>query len=131
MPEEIVRSNWTASTNIYRALLIKAIFLCVFAMIALFTYGWHITLAVVYGGGTALLGSLLVAYHMWRAERFIGNDAAKSFRSVMRCELERILLMAILLVIGFAVLKWHPLGILTGFIAIHSLTFIDALRRRV
>ena len=86
MPEEIVRSNWTASTNIYRALLIKAIFLCVFAMIALFTYGWHITLAVVYGGGTALLGSLLVAYHMWRAERFIGNDAAKSFRSVMRCE---------------------------------------------
>ena len=111
--------------------MIKAIFLCVFAMIALFTYGWHITLAVVYGGGTALLGSLLVAYHMWRAERFIGDDAAKSFRSVMRCELERILLMAILLVIGFAVLKWHPLGILTGFIAIHSLTFIDALRRRV
>jgi len=129
--EEIVRSNWTASTNVRRALVIKAIFICVLAVITLLTHGWQIASAVAYGGTVALLGSALVWYHMWRAEKRAGNDAQKSLRIVFRCAVERLVMTIILLATGFAVLKLHALGLLVGFITTQMLAFLDSLKNRV
>lgn len=131
MPEEIVRTNWTASTNVHRALIIKAIFICVLGLAAVYTHGLLVALAVAYGGSVALLGSALVWYHMWRAERRRANDAQQSLRIVFRCAVERLLMTIILLALGFAVFRLHALGLLVGFISTQLLAFLDSLKNRV
>jgi F0F1-type ATP synthase assembly protein I len=112
-------------------LKIKAIFVSVISTIVVFTHGWEIAVAVAYGGSVALLGSLLVRYHMWRSEKTAGNDAEKSLRIVFRCAVERFVLTIALLAIGFAVLELHALALLSGFIATQMLAFLDTLKNRV
>ncbi len=83
--------------------------------------------AVLYGGATAVVVSLLLAYRVSRASR-PGASAAGLYLST----LERLVFVVAAFVVAFVVLKLAPLALIAGFVGAEIAYYVAAglLRRR-
>ena len=73
------------------------------------------SLAYLYGGGIALVNTLLQRWHLFAAAKYAGSDASKNLGRAYRCIAERWALTILLFAIGFLVIVPAPM-ILAGFI---------------
>jgi len=73
-------------------------------------------IAVLGGGGVAVLNGSLLAWRMSRAALYPSHDAHQQLRLMYFCAAERFLAVVALLGICLAVLKLPPLAVLGGFV---------------
>jgi ATP synthase protein I len=72
-------------------------------------------LAVIYGGGVAIVNAALLLWRWHRGTRVFHCDAGKHLRSFYRSFLERFFVVTILLAAGFAFIGDNPMALLAGF----------------
>ena len=78
--------------------------------------GWHTALSVVYGGGVALLNTLLLMWRLGRSARRSPADSNRQLRMFYLSSVERFLVVATLLVAGMTALGLLPLAVVAGFV---------------
>jgi ATP synthase protein I len=86
------------------------------ALLAWGWQGWTVTVAVMCGGGVALLNSTLLVWRWHRGLRDYHCDGERHLGSFYRSSLERFFVVGISLAVGLAFLNLAPLPLLTGFI---------------
>lgn len=84
-------------------------------------FGLWMAGAVLYGASVAMLALLIQHRYALRAEHVAGLDPGQNLKLLLRCEFERLLLAAILLAIGLAVLQLAPLAMLGAFALLSAL----------
>jgi hypothetical protein len=84
-------------------------------------FGLSMAGAVLYGGSVAMLAVLIQHRYALRAEQVAGLDPGRNLRLLLRCELERLLLAAVLLAIGLTVLRLPALTTLLTFVLVSAL----------
>jgi ATP synthase protein I len=72
--------------------------------------------SAVFGGAIALVNVLLLEWRRYRTDKAPAIDAQRSLRVLYRSALERLLLVALLFVLGFGALALDPLALLSGFV---------------
>lgn len=77
--------------------------------------------AVLYGGATAVVVSLLLAYRVGRASR-PGASAAGLYLGAM----ERMVFVAAAFIVAFAVLRLAPIALIAGFVGAEIAYYIAA-----
>ena len=75
-----------------------------------------IALAVLFGGGVAVVNSSLLLWRWHQGVRDYHCDAGRHLRSFYRSSMERFFVVVILLAAGFVWLDDHPLALLAGFL---------------
>jgi len=91
----------------------------VLVLIVLFFLWWQgesAAMASCFGASIAIANTLLQRWHLISAAKLAKSDAGKNLRKAYRCVAERWLLTIVMFVVGFAVLAFLPLPLLTGFI---------------
>lgn len=76
----------------------------------------QIAMAVLSGGGVAVLNGMLVAWRMSRSSNQTSHDAHLQLRLMYFYAAERFLAVVALMAICMAVLKLYPLAVLGGFV---------------
>lgn len=97
--------------------------------------GLAMCVAVMYGGGVAIINTLLQQWHARRAERVAGNSPERNMRLLFRCAIERFVAAVVLLAIGLGILGLMPLALILGFVTaqlaqIYRLITESGLRRK-
>lgn len=101
-----------------RNIVIAHVILITAVAIVLYLWRGPATLpAVIYGGVTAFVYGVIQYWRMEQAKRLAADDAQGGFRLAIRAEIERLLAVAVLLAVGFAVLKLAPLPLIVAFVA--------------
>lgn len=72
--------------------------------------------SVAYGSGVTMLGTLFLAWRLATGKRKECLGAGWILRHAYRTAIERFLLVAALLVLGFEYFKFAPAGLLAGFV---------------
>lgn len=85
--------------------------------------------ALFYGAGIAIINTLLMKWHLYRAAYFARSDAEKNLSKAYRCVVERWLTSLVLFAIGFAVLALSPLPLLIGFVLTQLMLFLGYTNR--
>lgn len=75
------------------------------------------TQAALFGAGTALSNSLLLAWRMRQGKRHVHADAQRHLRGFYFSSIERFLVVGGLLAIGIGALHLSPLPLLVAFVA--------------
>ncbi|MCJ8272365.1 MAG: ATP synthase subunit I [Psychrosphaera sp.] len=91
----------------------------VLVLIVLFFLWWQgesAAMASCFGATIAIANTLLQRWHLISAAKQAKSDAGMNLRKAYRCVAERWLLTIVMFVVGFAVLAFLPLPLLTGFI---------------
>lgn len=87
---------------------------------AAFTY-WMVSppaaKSLAYGCGVALMSTLFQALRFFKEEREECLDAERTLRQAYRTAIERFVWVAIMLGVGFKLIKLDPLWVLVGFVA--------------
>lgn len=73
-------------------------------------------LAVLFGGGVAVVNTSLLLWRWRQGSRDYHCDAGRHLRSFYRSSLERFFVVVILLAAGFALLGTNSLALLAGFL---------------
>jgi ATP synthase protein I len=73
--------------------------------------------AAIYGGGTAVANTAILAWKIRRGKRQPQGDAYRQLREIYFSSAQRLAALIVLLAVGFGVLKLEPLALLAGFIA--------------
>jgi len=73
-------------------------------------------IAMLAGGAVSVLNGALLAWRMSRVSRYATQSAHLQLRFMYYCAAERFLLVAFLLAICMAVLRWSPIFVLGGFV---------------
>jgi ATP synthase protein I len=84
--------------------------------------------AGLFGGLIAFFNSMLLSWHMRRADRIAGDSAERSLRIVYLCAAERLILTIGLLALGIAVIKLQPLPLIIGFVAAQVAVFFGSIK---
>jgi len=99
-------------------LLMQGLFTVVVASIAFGYYGSAETLlAGLYGGLAAVANTLILGWHMVRAERLVTADPVQNLKILYRCAFERLAMTVALLVFGMGILKLAAAPVVFGFSA--------------
>ena len=99
-----------------RVAVLQAVIVFAVAGIAWFYWGDKAALSSAYGAAVALSTTLLT---MWRERQSAANEAWTAQRhlgQMFRLELERLVLVGVLLALGFASEDAEPLALITGFV---------------
>jgi len=94
----------------------QVVILVVVSLLFLLWQGYSAAYASFFGGFIAVANTLLQRWHLIKAATQAKSDAGKNLRKAYRCIAERWLLTIVLFAVGFAVLAFLPLPLMTGFI---------------
>ena len=72
--------------------------------------------SLVYGSCVALMSTLFLAWRLKRGERQENLGAEWALRQAYRTAIERFVWVAVMLAVGFGLLKLAPLWVLAGFV---------------
>lgn len=100
----------------FLGLSLQAVTLSVLALLVWGWQGWMVAVAVMYGGGVALLNSSLLVWRWYRGLHDYHCDGERHLRSFYRSGMERFFVVCTLLAMGLAGLDLAPLPLLMGFI---------------
>lgn len=100
----------------FLGLSLQAVVLGVMTLLVWEWRGWTVAVALMFGGGVALLNSAMLAWRWYRGLRDYHCDGERHLRSFYRSGMERFFVVGSLLAAGFAGLGLAPLPLLTGFI---------------
>ena len=96
----------------------QIILLLITVLIALWWQGVSSAVAGLYGGSIVIVNTLLQRWHLISAATQAKSDAGMNLRKAYRCIVERWIVTIVMFVVGFAVLKFLPLPLMTSFIVI-------------
>lgn len=99
-----------------RLLVLQLGLLLVMAIIGFVVGGMTTSSALVFGGGIAVINTLLQQWHARRAQRVAGNSPERNMRLLYRCAIERFIATVVLFSLGLGSLKFAPLPLLLGFV---------------
>ena len=94
----------------------QIITLVVIVLTLLWWQGSNAAIAGFFGGSIAVANTLLQRWHLIGAVEQAKSDAGKNLRKAYSCVLQRWGLTIVMFTVGFAVLKFLPLPLMTGFI---------------
>ncbi|MBI3903924.1 MAG: ATP synthase subunit I [Nitrosomonadales bacterium] len=72
--------------------------------------------SVAYGSCIALIGTLFLAWRLKQGESKESSNAEWHLRQAYRTAIERFVWVAVMLAIGFGILKLAPVWVLAGFV---------------
>ncbi|NQY25568.1 MAG: ATP synthase subunit I [Piscirickettsiaceae bacterium] len=96
----------------------QLVLLGIIVLTVLWWQGASEAVASLYGGSIAVINTLLQRWHLIGAATQAKSDAGMNLRKAYRCIIERWIVTVVMFVVGFAVLKFLPLPLMTGFIII-------------
>ncbi len=96
----------------------QIVLLVITVLIVLWWQGGSAAIASLYGASIAVANTLLQRWHLIGAATQAKSDAGMNLRKAYRCIVERWIITIVMFVVGFAVLKFLPLPLMTGFIVI-------------
>ncbi len=96
----------------------QVVLLVITVLTLLWWQGTNEAIASLYGGSIAIVNTLLQRWHLIGAATQAKSDAGKNLRKAYRCIIERWIVTIVMFVVGFAVLRFLPLPLMTGFIVI-------------
>ncbi|PHS31861.1 MAG: hypothetical protein COA95_05080 [Methylophaga sp.] len=85
-------------------------------LILLYWQGSSAALACCFGGCIAIANTLLQRWHLIGSVEQAKSDAGKNLRKAYSCVVQRWVLTIVMFVVGFAVLKFLAMPLMTGFI---------------
>ena len=85
-------------------------------LILLWWQGGSAAIACCFGGCIAVANTLLQRWHLIGSVEQAKSDAGKNLRKAYSCVTQRWILTIVMFAVGFAVLKFLPLPLMTGFI---------------
>ena len=97
-------------------LSLQAAMIVTMALLAWGWQGWTVAVAVMFGGGVALLNSAMLVWRWHRGLRDYHCDGERHLRTFYRSSLERFFVVGMMLAVGLVSLGLAPLPLLTGFI---------------
>ena len=97
-------------------LKIQVVLLALTVLIVFLWQGGGGAIACFYGGSIAIANTLLQRWHLIGSVKQARSDASMNLRKAYRCVAERWILTVVMFVVGFAVLNFLPLPLMTGFI---------------
>ncbi|MDH5357655.1 MAG: ATP synthase subunit I [Gammaproteobacteria bacterium] len=107
----------------------QVVVLVVTVFIILLWQGNSASIACFFGGGMAIVNTLLQRWHLIRSAKQAKSDAGMNLRKAYRCVAERWIVTIVMFVIGFAVLALSPLPLMTGFIVTQLTLLFGNLNR--
>lgn len=94
----------------------QVVMLVVTVLIILWWQGYSAAIACFYGGSIAIANTLLQRWHLIGSAKQAKSNAGMNLRKAYRCVAERWILTIVMFAVGFAVLNFSPLPLMTGFI---------------
>lgn len=107
----------------------QVVVLVVTVFIILLWQGNSASIACFFGGGIAIVNTLLQRWHLIRSAKQAKSDAGMNLRKAYRCVAERWVVTIVMFVIGFAVLALSPLPLMIGFIVTQLTLLFGNLNR--
>lgn len=102
----------------------------VLAALVLWRWQGHAAaIAGLYGGAMAVINTLLLKWHLWRAAETARADAGKNLSKAYRCVAERWFFTIAFFVIGFKVLALSPQPLLISFVLTQLMLFLGYKNR--
>ena len=101
---------------INQLLAAQSVILAFTVLVFIWVEGEFAALSCFYGGSIAIGNTLLQRWHLIRAAKQAKSNAGMNLRKAYRCVAERWILTIVMFAVGFAVLKFSPLPLMTGFI---------------
>ena len=111
-------------------LIFQGVLVAAAAVGCYYLQGTGAALAALYGGGIAVVNTLLLLWHQRRAERLAGDDAGRNMRILYRCAFERFASTVVLLALGLIWLRLPGPALLGGFVAGQLAPFFQGLNKR-
>ncbi|PHS71624.1 MAG: hypothetical protein COB23_01260 [Methylophaga sp.] len=108
---------------------VQVVILVLTVLIILWWQGNSAALASCYGGCIALANSLLQRWHLIGSAKHAKSNASMNLRKAYRCVAERWLLTVVMFAVGFTVLDFLPLPLMTGFI-VTQLALLFGIKNR-
>lgn len=102
--------------TVYRPLLLQSGMVGLAALVAGLYGEVGTALAILLGGGVAVVNAALLLWRWRKGVHDFHCDAGRHLRSFYRSSLERFFVVVILLAAGYTWLGDHPLGLLAGFV---------------
>lgn len=106
----------------------QIIVLVITVLIIFLWQGQLAAIAVLFGGGIAVVNTCLQKWHLHAAAKYAKADASKNLGRAYRCVAERWLMTITLFAIGFSVLT-NSFMLLAGFIAMQFVVLFGNLNR--
>ncbi len=78
--------------------------------------GYSAAKSFAYGSLVAMIGALLLIWRHWQVVRRVNDSAETVLRQAYKVAIERYLLSAVLLALGFKILELMPLWLMAGFV---------------
>ncbi len=113
--------------TLQRLLIVQALLILAAAAVYLATKGWPYALAALFGGGIALLNSLISAQRLRRAAEAV-NDARRSMLELYLGAVTRFVATPALVAVGIVWLRLDPLAIIVGFAVAQLAYFMSSAR---
>ena len=107
----------------------QVVMLVVTVLIALWWQGHSAAIACFYGGFIAIANTLLQRWHLIGSAKQAKSNAGMNLRKAYRCVAERWVLTIVMFAVGFAVLNFSPLPLMTGFI-VTQLALLFGIKNR-
>jgi F0F1-type ATP synthase assembly protein I len=102
--------------TVFRLVLIQVVLVFVAAGIAFPLKGTNFVMALLYGGGASLAGTLLGAWRVRVATDEAAHDVTLGMAELYKGVLFRFVLVITLLALGMGLLQLSAAGVLTGFV---------------
>jgi len=100
----------------FRVVGVQAITVIFGASLLFFWLGKNAAVAAFYGGSVAVANSLFLIWCMRAGAQRPGQDARQELAWLVRFSMERLLMVALLIVAGLGWLKLMPVPLLIGFV---------------
>ncbi|RKZ79818.1 MAG: ATP synthase subunit I [Gammaproteobacteria bacterium] len=107
----------------------QVVMLVVTVLITLWWQGHSAAIACFYGGFIAIANTLLQRWHLIGSAKQAKSNAGMNLRKAYRCVVERWVLTIVMFAVGFAVLNFSPLPLMTGFI-VTQLALLFGIKNR-
>jgi len=107
----------------------QVVMLVVTVLIILWWQGHSAAIACFYGGFIAIANTLLQRWHLIGSAKQAKSNAGMNLRKAYRCVAERWVLTIVMFAVGFAVLNFSPLPLMTGFI-VTQLALLFGIKNR-
>lgn len=107
----------------------QVVMLVVTVLIILWWQGYSAAIACFYGGSIAIANTLLQRWHLIGSAKQAKSNAGMNLRKAYRCVAERWILTIVMFAVGFAVLNFSPLPLMTGFI-VTQLALLFGIKNR-
>jgi ATP synthase protein I len=124
----MAKQQGESAANTHMLLILQAFIIALVCAAYAWYGGFASAKAGLFGGLIAFFNSLLLSWHMRRAERVAGDSAERSLRIVYLCAAERLILTIGLLVLGIVVIKLQPLPLVIGFVATQAVVFLGSFK---